>query len=400
MTTADAEVTAGTGGEHSEGSAQLEPPAAGKGEQFTMKTRIAAGDERESCMFVRTHDAMIVNRDEIRFTHGSHHVLLYMTSHKDVPTEDLIGTKFGADGIFDCTEGVQPQWGVAGLVGASQNAQGQSAISFPAGVGLRVPANSVLLMNAHYINATDQELEPSIAVNLHSIPESELKHEGGLLFWYNPFLKVPAAGESAMTASCPLPSTIHLTNVQSHMHRRGVGYRATLISPSNERKEVYTSDTWQDVPVKSFSPSLEVGSGSRLEWTCEYRNSESHDIYQGPRSTDEMCMLIGSYYPLDPALNFCARGDQPYFGEQWSIGQGAASCAETLSCISTATAGASAASQQEDGKSPDSMITDCMIASKPSVATSLSAAVGCLGAAGEKGAEACGAEIGACMSAE
>jgi Copper type II ascorbate-dependent monooxygenase, C-terminal domain len=381
-------------------STLLEAPKAGRGEQFTMGTEIAAGDERESCLFVRTRAPMIVNRDEIRFTSGSHHVLLFLTQYEEIPTKDLTGAAVDTSGVFDCTQGVQGFWALGGLVGASQNASGKSAISFPDGVGLRVPANSVLMFNVHYINATDHAVTPEVAVNLHSIPEAELKEEGGLLFWYNPFIKVPANGHSVMTASCPLSSNVKLTNLQSHMHRRGTNYRATLISAEQQRNEIYTSTDWEDVEVAAFSPSIDAKSGSRLEWTCEYENPEARDVYQGPRSTDEMCMLIGSYYPLEPTTSFCSRGESAFFGAEWSVGQGEASCAQSLGCLAATMTGDMLSTTGAEGKTQSSMVTDCLIASKPSIAGPLSAAVGCLGAAGDDGVAKCGAEIAECMTAE
>lgn len=372
----------------------LKPPAAGRGEQLTMQSEIAAGDERENCMFVRTHGPLIVNHDEVRFTTGSHHVLLYMTDYRDLPSEDLEGNAVDTSKVFDCSDGVQGKWKLNGLLSASQSAKGQSATSFPEGVGVRVPGDTWLLFNVHYINPSDHKLETKVAVNLHSIPESELKEEGGLLFWYNPFLKVPASGHSTMTASCPLPDDIHLTNVQSHMHRRGVGYSATLISPDDARSEIYTNDSWENVPVKAFSPNLDIASGSRLEWSCDYTNTENHDIYQGSRSTDEMCMLIGSYYPRDDRTGFCMRDKQAFFGAQWSIGQGSASCGDSLGCFSKVGESAS------DGKDQIAKLTECLMAAEPSVSAPLSSALGCLIAAGEDGIAACGSEIADCMSAK
>lgn len=407
----------GCGGDHARPSVAAVPPATdaatpeaasllpapdpGRGEQFTMTTEIPAGDERESCMFVRTREPLIVNRDEIRFTTGSHHVLLFLTKYADVPTERLDGMAVDTSGVFDCSDGVQGLWSVTGLVGMSQNATGQSAISFPEGVGLRVAANSLLMINAHYINATDDTLTPEIAINLHSIPEDELQQEGDLLFWYDPFLKVPANGHSIMTASCPLPTNIQITNVQSHMHRRGIDYHATLITPDGDRNPIYDSHNWQDVDVMEFSPNLQVQAGSRLEWSCEYMNSEDHDIYQGPRTTDEMCMLIGSYYPLDDTTGFCSRNGQAFLGAEWSIGQGDASCATSLLCLQQAASDNDGGpTTGSAGKSITTKITDCMLAAKSSIAAPLSAAVGCLMSAGKDAVSKCSAEISACTMSE
>ena len=115
------------------------------------------------------------------------------------------------------------------------------------------------------------------------------------------------------------------------MHRRGVGYVAELIDADGEATELYTNDSWEDIPVKAFEPNLEVAEGSRIAWQCEYQNPEDHAVYQGPRSTDEMCMMIGSYYPRNDQIGFCARGMRGGFlNAQWDIGEGETSCADTF----------------------------------------------------------------------
>ena len=54
------------------------------------------------------------------------------------------------------------------------------------------------------------------------------------------------------------------------------------------------------MPVTTFTPGLHVAAAATLDYHCDYHNDEARDVYQGARSTDEMCMLIGSYYPADP----------------------------------------------------------------------------------------------------
>ena len=380
----------------------LAAPATGHGVQFHMTTEIAASEESERCQFVTTgEDALLVNHDEARFSTGSHHVLLFMTSYKEIPSRDQQGNDVDTSGVFDCSAGVQGFWSVAGLVSASQSPQGDSAISLPDGVAVRIPANSVLLINAHYINTSARVLTPDVYINLHTIPESELEQEGGLLFWYNPFLKAPANGRSTMTSSCPIPTDITITNAQSHMHKRGVGYAATIIAPNAERNELYTGHDWEDVPVVAFDPDVQVSAGSRIEWTCDYQNDEAHDVYQGPRSTDEMCMFLGSYYPRNDAIGFCTRGRTPFMGAEWNIGTGDASCAQSFQCIVDAnTKYGTTGSSMNARQSLYAGITECLIASRPSVSHVLSDMLGCLAVAPSTAAavELCSSQISTCQS--
>jgi hypothetical protein len=363
----------------------LEPPPPGQGVQFKMKTSLEAGVEAEHCQFVRApaDGKLWVNRDEVRYGAGSHHFLLYSTPYTEIPTTKNDGTPVDTSRVFDCSEGPTNGWNITKLIGGSQNGEGDSLLRFPPHVAIQVPANAVLLMNAHYINATDGVLEPDVYINLWTIPEAEVETEGDILFLYNPVIKVPAQGTGRARWRCPVHSDITIANVQSHMHRRGVGYEATLVSAD---QPFYVSDRWEDVFVKRFEPGMVVHAGEVFDYHCDYSNPENRVVYQGTRSTDEMCMLIGSYYPADPKTALCQDDDGNTTGE-W-VGNGDATCAQTWTCFQ-------GAFQQAQGQVFHG-ITDCIDKASPTVAAESSALLRCL--MRSDGAEACAAEVTACQA--
>jgi len=57
--------------------------------------------------------------------------------------------------VFDCSAGATNGWSITRLIGGSQNGSGPSILAFPDGVAMPVRAHAVLLMNAHYLNASD-----------------------------------------------------------------------------------------------------------------------------------------------------------------------------------------------------------------------------------------------------
>jgi len=371
----------------------LAPPPEGEGIQFKMVTELAAGTEGEHCMFVRGPvDGMFVNRDEVRYSKGSHHVLVYETSYNDIPTAKEDGTKIDTSGVFDCSDGATNGWAVTKLIGGSQNADGTSMLSFPPGVAMKVRPNAVLLMNAHYVNATNEPLTPEVRVNMYTIPEAEVKTEGDILFLYNPFIYAAANGVGRARMQCPIHTDITIQNVQSHMHARGVGYEARIMG---EATPFYTNTAWEGVPVKDFGEGLKVKAGSFFDYHCDYKNAGSNDIFQGPRSTDEMCMLIGSYYPADPYTSNCQRDTSvpvgaTVVGADW-VGNGAATCSETFSCVQQALGG---------GKGLQGL-TVCVSGSDPAVSKEMSASIRCLFDSynsGKDPAMNCQAEFAACMA--
>ncbi len=170
-------------------------------------------------------------------------------------------------------------------------------LSFLEDTAITVEAGTVLMLNAHYINTTSGMLEPEVRVNLHTIPKEDVKVEGGIFFWYDPFIRVPARSRATANMACTLGADVNITSMQSHMHSRGVGFEAVLTTPDHGTDMLYEFDGWEGVPVTHMDPGLRLEKGSRVRFDCHYDNSDDRDIYQGLKTTDEMCLFFGSYYP-------------------------------------------------------------------------------------------------------
>ncbi len=342
--------------------------------ELRMQSTIPAGTEAEYCKFVEVPDTW-VTRDSIEFTAGSHHVLVYQTAYASIPTAKDDGTPVDTSGVFDCTDGATNGWSVTKLLGGSQNREGDSILKFPPGVGVHI--GGVALINVHYINPTDDTLETDVRIRFDTVPASKVVEEGDILFLYNPLISVPAGRTARAHWRCPVYRDITIANVQSHMHARGIGYQARV----DAEQPFYTTTKWESVPVQSYD-SFVVKAGSKLDYYCDYRSTEPRNVYQGPRSTDEMCMLIGSYYPADPRTGTCLDEAGVGTGGEW-VGQGTATCKATLGCLQGAT------------ELP--AVTDCMLAAKPEVAAEASAVLRCILSAHDAEVE-CGSQIQACSA--
>ena len=238
----------------------------------------------------------------------------------------------------------------------------------------------------------DLSANPEVRVNLFSIPDEQVKTQGGILFFYNPFIRVDPMGAGLATMSCPLPDDITIGNAQSHMHRRGVGYSATLLAPDASPELIYSNDAWEGVPVKEWEEGLAVVGGSRIEYGCDYQNGEDRQVYQGPKSTDEMCMFIASYWPANNQVSVCATDPDDTVGTQalnaeW-VGNGAATCEETLGCIQGISS--------EDQQGFFQALTDCVLDSDPAESLYVSNGVRCLLTHADPVAD-CLPEIQACI---
>jgi len=342
--------------------------------ELSMIATIQTNAEAEYCRFVTVPETW-VTQDSVAFTAGSHHVLIYQTPYESIPTQKLDGTPVDTSGVFDCSDGVTNGWRVTKVIGGSQNQSGASILSFPEGVGVRI--GGVLLINGHYRNASDAALSAEVKVTFETTTLDQIEQEGDVLFLYNPLISVPANGTSRARWRCPVYQDIRITNAQSHMHARAVGYTAGV----NDEAPFYVNNRWEGAPVQRYE-DLIVKAGSKLDYHCDYRNTGGTPIYQGPRTSDEMCMLVASYYPAEQRTANCLDEAGTALGGEW-IGQGTASCRQTLTCL-------------EPAKTLREQ-TDCMLAASPAVSRESSDVMRCfLGAKDPK--VQCAAQIQACST--
>ncbi len=322
----------------------LAPPAAGKGIQITMTDTIEPGVDTERCMFYKVGaEPLNMVKQLIEYTPGSHHLLIYLTPYTDIPTKTLGGQTIDTTGVFPCgTNGPTGDWDVTNLVGGAQIAKGAPSIDgFPAGTAIKIPAGAVLLVNSHYLNAGETPLVTKAYINIYTIPAAEVTQEAGILFFYNPIIRVPSLGEAVARQRCPIKSDINLVGIESHMHRRGIGYVANSLNPgTGAAEELFKTDKWADIETKILAPARSVKAGQLIDYTCSYKNTENRLVLQGRTTKDEMCVFAAPYYPRDLKSEYCSMTDDikgRYLGGLW-VGSGIKTGAETAGCFMAAQA--------------------------------------------------------------
>jgi hypothetical protein len=291
-----------------------------------MDVAIDAGTETEQCQYVIVDDAIDIVRFEHAYTTGSHHLLLYQTglAPSQVTTER-----------FTCTGAQLTELGVSGIAYAAQVPGGD--LAYPADVGLRSPAGSVLLIQTHYLNASAERLEAQVRLNLW-YASAPVPIEAGTLFFYDWAILVPAGQPATAHMRCGVPDDIELVFGMSHMHRRGVGYRATLEDAASTAAptELFATTDWEGIEPRRYAPTMPVAAGSTIDFHCDFTGEADRTIVEGPSAdANEMCMFIASYYPrMDQATELCAGpGSGPVF-------TGTQTCSTTVSCVRTAGADA------------------------------------------------------------
>jgi hypothetical protein len=371
-------------------STLLAPPAPGMGVQYSMTATIAASSEDEQCRFVQTTEDLWVNHEDVRYTPGSHHFLVWNTTYTSIPTMNTQGMTVDTSKVFDCSNGPQAGWNTSQMVGGAQGADAPPALSdLPPDVALHIPAGSVLMLDLHVLNTSMMPLTPTAVVNFDTIPKSQVTQEAGIFFFYDPFIVVPPNAMAEARMSCPVTSNVTLTTSQTHMHKQGLGGVANLLDSTGAMiQQLYTSSVWTDPPVQQWSPGMALMAGQQIDYHCNYENTGTTTVIQGgSAATNEMCVFTGAYYPRDTKFETCSTTGNLNDSSNAAtyIGSGTTTCQDSMTCLS--------------GASTDEAFFSCMVDSCPGVAAPLTAALDCILTNGSNAQTACLTQEAECVSA-
>ncbi|GAC1595313.1 MAG: hypothetical protein NVS3B20_19260 [Polyangiales bacterium] len=286
-----------------------------------MRVTVPAATEIFRCQLVRLpkveggHE-MFLNGHAHDYTPGSHHFLLFRT--------DLNQIAPGLDQPFDCAEGGGVMRHAGGYVFGGQVPHLDE--SYPEGVALALRSEEVLVLQAHYINASKNALEAKVDLTLKRVDEASVKHRAGLIRMYDPFIYVAPKSGGTAQMRCPIKKDMTILAASPHMHARGMNHTtwfdAAMTTPTD--KPLFVSTDWEH--PADYKGSFPATKGSAFRFQCTYKNESDRPFVQGQSAdTNEMCMLTALYYPaLETDDQFC-------YGDQY--GAGTQSCSDTLTCI-------------------------------------------------------------------
>ena len=311
--------------------------------QIQLGTTLEPGEEGEFCAIQQVGDSDIwLNWSDVLLSTGSHHGLLWQASYEgELPETDNQGDPIQLGKLRPCEGGANSRFDVRGVMAGSQGSTNSTAKGvLPADVALHIPARSYVVMNFHMLNATDKPIDPCMKVGVHSIDKKHVAQEAGVLFFFNGNIAVPAHGSASARLACPITQPISLKSNVSHMHSRGVGYEAKLLSgdpyaaDTKTLEMLYETTQWDAPSDKLWDEPKQLQKGQYIDYSCHYENTEDHDVAQGLDTTDEMCMFMGVYWPRNDALSFCS---DPKTGRDagYQIGDGRMSGSEFTSCITS-----------------------------------------------------------------
>jgi hypothetical protein len=285
--------------------ADFNPPEAAPGyTRFLtpMLKGIAPGEDVEYCQWVAAPSDSA--RDVIDVTglqsRSGHHTVLYAT----LATQHAVGE------THICTAQDMLPITFVGAIGGEGTSM--SAAQLPDGLFFRVPAGQALMINSHWLNATDDILDGQSVIDVKFAPTSDQRQIADL-FANNGVRFQLGQGVSTYDTSCVLQEDFNFAMVSNHMHEHGMSAYSELIRADGTKEMLAVDESWGgDQPFNprylkySLAVPMVAHAGDTIHTHCEWENSTGRSL----AFPDEMCAAVNFYFPARGQIT-CTEGKWP-----------------------------------------------------------------------------------------
>lgn len=267
---------------------------------FQFDVEVPAGQELFKCIYGQfpTDGVTAVSGAESHYTPGSHHVLAYRS--------DLTAVPDGQTGVWDCRDG---NWFVHERGSYYEAQQPNEERNLPEGIAHKFQPGEVIILQAHYINTTDNDIDAHVELKLHTMDVDDVREEAGTIYFNDTSIEVPPHSRAGVTMRCPIPQDINLAFLWSHMHARGTHFIVKTDDPIAAEKlgeVLYEEKDWSEPKPRVYpeGEENELHAGSHITFSCEFQNDTDNTFRFGNSAeTNEMCILHGMYWPRMPSLS-------------------------------------------------------------------------------------------------
>lgn len=280
----------------------LAAPAAGSGIQLVVDSfAVAPTMERELFIYraLRNSSDLYVTRIETRMRPGSHHLLLYTFDESKTappcnlrPPLDLVRDLRNRDGTLNFVN-MLPMACHVFFAGAMNT---ESDFRFPPGVALRLPANSALDFNLHYVNRSPIDLPGQAFANLYTVPASQVQRVARTLNLANTSFSLPPRQRTTIRTVFPMSARTTVLSLTSHMHALGERYEIRVRRANGTETSVYMNTDWEHPLQTTFETPLVLEPGDALVSIVTWNNVTDRPVSFGLLSTDEMNIIFGYVY--------------------------------------------------------------------------------------------------------
>ncbi|MBC8089212.1 MAG: hypothetical protein H7Z40_18255 [Phycisphaerae bacterium] len=279
----------------------LAPPGAAGLQLGVDSFAVTPGAERELFVYRRLNNAgeLYVNRIQSRMRPGSHHLLLY--------TFDEGKTSFPCNGrpVPDVTRDIRTADGgynILNMLLMACHVYFAGAMTqdfdyrFPAGIALRLPPNTSLDFNVHYVNRSPIPLPGQAFANLYTVDKSAVQTVAQTLNFGNEDFTLPPNQRTTVRRAFTVSRKTTILALTSHMHSMGEKFEVRVRRANGTEVVVYTNTDWEHPLFTNYDTPIVLEAGDALVSNVTYNNVTANTIRFGLSSKDEMDIIFGYWY--------------------------------------------------------------------------------------------------------
>ncbi len=260
------------------------PPANGVqilGKPFTVQP----GEDVFMCVYLSEELSADINMSSMQAYQmsGGHHIILSSVTDNYQPETD----------VHICDDSEMTNHRPIGVGGAN------ASVDAPSGVAFLAPGGKRLVIQSHYINATDEPIEVMDAVNLIAI-DGTPDALAAMMVLNDLTLELPPGVTTTREMECTVSETSKVFMLTGHTHEWGRNFALSLTRAGTTDKELlYAAEAGpgfrDEPPMKTYPEDnvLQLEPGDKLSMKCEWFNDENAAIY----FPKEMCSAPLFYYP-------------------------------------------------------------------------------------------------------
>jgi hypothetical protein len=279
--------------------APLIAPPEGKGVQIRVDPfQVQPAFERELFVYraLGNPQPIYVTKVETRMRTNSHHLVLYdfqaNTPPAFIPARDVVRDIRNPDGSMNIANMLPMAYHV--FVAGSMSPTG--GYTFPPGVALRLPANTALDFNVHYVNSSAAPITGEAYANLHTVEASQVQQVASTLNLSNFDLRLAPMQRTTQTRTFTFSTATRILALTSHMHKLGERFVIRLSGGARDGEVVYESTDWEHPAIVTYDSPLLLQPGEGLTSVITYNNTTNRTITFGLTSEDEMGIIFGYTY--------------------------------------------------------------------------------------------------------
>jgi len=242
---------------------------------------------------------LYVTRIESRMRPGSHHLLLYTFDEKNTafpcntrPAFDVVRDIRNRDGTLNFVN-MLPMACHVYFAGAMTP---DFDYRFPAGVALRLPANTSLDFNVHYVNRSPVDLQGEAFANLYVTDRASIQTVARTLNYANQDISLPPGRRTTLTRAFAMPTRTTVLGLTSHMHALGEKFEIRVRRATGVETTVYVNTDWEHPGFTNFATPIVLEAGDALVSVVTWNNTTTRTVSFGLASSDEMDIIFGYAY--------------------------------------------------------------------------------------------------------